>query len=93
MSTNKIDMIKCTLNSRWMTAIERAYIMIISPTGNYVRIDKKNMGKLTDPQRELMWKCANAYNGTSNNTIELTKSEMSELITMGNIAGYLYKKK
>ena len=73
--------------------LENACVTITSPAGGYVRIDKWYMNKLTDTQCELVWKCVNAYNGTSNSNIELTIAEMNELVTIGNIAGTVYKKR
>ena len=89
-----MNTIKCSMDSRWMWSLENACVTITSPVGGYVRIDKRKFGKsnLTDTQRELVWKCANAYNGTSNSNIELTIAEMNELVKIGNIAGYVYKK-
>ena len=87
-----MNTIKCNVDSRWMWSIENACVMITSPAGGYVRVDKWHMDKLTDTQRELVWKCVNAYNGTSNSNIELTIAEMNELVTIGNIAGTVYKK-
>ena len=88
-----MNTIKCTMDSRWMWSLENACVTITSPAGGYVRIDKRKLGTLTDTQRELVWKCVNAYNGTSNSNIELTIAEMNELVTIGNIAGYVYKKR
>jgi carbohydrate-binding DOMON domain-containing protein len=75
-----------------MWSLERACIIVYSPSGNYVRIDKPKMNKLNFWQRELIWKCADAYNGTSNTPIELTREEMSMLVAIANIAGTVYKK-
>ena len=87
-----MNTIKCSVDSRWMAGLERACITITSPAGGYVRVDKWHIDKLTDTQRELVWKCVNAYNGTSNSNIELTIAEMNELVTIGNITGTVYKK-
>lgn len=86
--------IKLTIDSCWYGGIESAYIIVTSPTGGYVRIDKWKFGKanLTDTQMDLVWKCVDAYDGTSNSNIELTAAEMNELKTIGNLTGTVYIK-
>jgi hypothetical protein len=55
-----------------------------------VRIDKKNLDKLSDSQRELIWKL---YERVGNNdTVELNESEMTTLVVMGWAAGKTYTK-
>lgn len=88
-NNNNMNTIKCKVDNRWMRGLERACITILSPNGGRVTVDKWHMGKLTDSQRELVWKCYNSAN-QNNDTVELTIDEMKELVTIGNTAGSVY---
>jgi hypothetical protein len=80
----------CRVDNQWYRGLESASLTFTSPKGGYVRIDKKNLDKLSDSQRELIWKL---YERVGNNdTIELNESEMTTLVVMGWAAGKTYTK-
>lgn len=67
-----------------MWSIESACLTITSPSGGYVRIEKRYMGKkFSDELRSLIWRIEG--NG---NSIRLTKDEMILLTTYPNASVY-----
>lgn len=69
-----MTLIKCKVDNRWPWG---AYMTITSPSGGYVRIDKKHMSELFSKElRSLIWRIEG--NG---NTIRLTSDEMMLLTT------------
>lgn len=76
----------CKVDNRWMWSAESACITITSPSGGYVRIEKRYMSKkFSDELRSLIWRIEG--NG---NSIRLTSDEMILLTTYPK--AFIYKK-
>ena len=85
---NMNTLVHCKVDNRWMWGAENACLTIYSPTGGYVRIEKKYMSeKFSDELRSLIWRIEG--NG---NTIRLTKDEMLLLTTYPKASIYKPKK-
>ena len=82
-------LVHCKVDNRWMWGLENACLTIYSPTGGYVRIEKKYMSEeFSDELRSLIWRIEG--NG---NTIRLTKDEMMLLTTYPKASIYKPKPK
>lgn len=85
---NMNTLVHCKVDNRWMWGMENACITVTSPSGGYVRIEKKYMSeKFSDELRSLIWRIEG--NG---NTIRLTKDEMMLLTTYPKATIYKPKK-
>jgi len=86
MSNSKV---KCGINNQWMWSIENACITVYSPTGGYVRMDKRQLKNDTPKELvELVWRIAD-----ETDSIELTAEEMKLLTTYPKAKVYTVSKK
>lgn len=63
----------------WYRSHERAFVRVVSPTGNSLDIRKARYNRFTDKQKAVWTKLVNHYNEP---TIELTIDDMAELLAM-----------
>lgn len=78
---------RCTINDRWMTSIENAFIRITTPMGSYVDINKRHLDCLTDAEAELVWKC---YNEHKNGVVHLKRDQLLLLKSAAEKAGTVF---
>ena len=83
-------LIRCRVDNCWYSSIERASLTFHSPTGGWVRIDKRYLNRLSDYQIKLIWDL-HERTGTGDH-IDLTLGEMKTLVVMGWAAGDTYQK-
>jgi len=79
--------VKCD-NSSWMRSLESSYVKITSPTGKSITIKKTLLNKLSDKEKELIYRCVgNEMVRNTNKPVNVTKDEMKTLLKLSKMRG------